>query len=97
MNGGCIVDSLPSPAAISEFFRLYGRLFEKSADGVIVGTPAGEVLRANEPACRMLGFSEAEIQARGRALLALDGADLREFLAAREKTPRWPIRRLQES
>lgn len=64
----------------------YQKLFEHTLDGVLQTRPGGEVLSANPAACTMLGMTEAEICARGRAgLLDLDDPRLPPLLAARER------------
>jgi PAS domain S-box-containing protein len=60
-----------------------------SIDGLLLERPDGTVLRANEEACRMLGYGEAELAALGRGALLGEGntpgAALFEERAARGK------------
>jgi PAS domain S-box-containing protein len=49
-------------------------LVDHSAEGILLTAPTGDVLSANPAACRMLGLSEAELRARGRAGI-VDPAD----------------------
>ena len=60
-------------------------LFENSMDAVLLTSPEGTVLTANQAACQLFGLSEAEIIRRGRAGLA-DPADprLQALLARRQ-------------
>lgn len=45
----------------------YRSLFENSIDGVLLTAPNGDILAAKPDACRLLGRTEAEICAAGRA------------------------------
>jgi PAS domain S-box-containing protein len=65
-------------------------MFARSLDAVMFTAPDGRILAANPAACSMLGLTEAEIRARGRAGLA-DAADPRwaAGLAEREETGRF--------
>ena len=47
--------------------RRYRMLYEHSLDGVMQGSPDGRIFSANPAACALLGRSEAEICAVGRA------------------------------
>jgi len=62
-------------------------LFDNSMDAVLLTSPEGGVLTANQAACQLFGLSEADIVARGRSGLA-DPADprLQELLARRLAT-----------
>lgn len=76
---------MPSSESLSELLRVYGRLFEASPDGVIIGTRDGVTLRANDVACRMLGFTEAELASRGREGVVVDDDASRAFVTARRQ------------
>ncbi len=54
--------------------RLLEGLFERTSEGVFLGWADGAILRANPAACRMLGRTEAELIASGRAGLVADVA-----------------------
>jgi len=47
----------------------YHELFLQALDGIILGRPSGDILAANPAACRILGYTEAELVAGGRALV----------------------------
>ena len=53
--------------ALRESETRYRTLFENSIDGVLLTAPDGSILAANPEACRMLGRTEEEICAEGRA------------------------------
>lgn len=63
---------------------LSSAMFAACLDAVMFTDPDGSVLAANAAACSMLGLSEAEIRARGRAGLA-DPADGRWQVGLRER------------
>ncbi|HRS83870.1 MAG TPA: PAS domain S-box protein, partial [Smithellaceae bacterium] len=54
-------------SALLESESRYKIIFEASMDAVLVGTPDGRILTANPAACRLLGYSEEELIALGRA------------------------------
>jgi PAS domain S-box-containing protein len=60
-------------------------IFEQSPDGMLIASPDGRILRANPSACRLLGYSEPELQALGRAGLAVDDPGARAALEARHR------------
>ncbi len=62
--------------ALRESEARYRSLFENSIDGVLLTAPNGDILAANPTACRLLGRTEAEICAAGRAGV-VDQADPR--------------------
>ena len=59
-------------------------LFEQSLDAVFLTAPDGGVLAANPAACRMFGYTEAELRALGRAAV-VDSADPRLAAALEER------------
>lgn len=61
---------------IAEAEDRYHQLFMQALDGIILGKPTGEILAANPAACRILGYTEAELLAGGRSLVQ-DDADPR--------------------
>lgn len=65
----------------------YHQLFMQALDGIILGRPNGEILAANPAACRILGYTEAELVAGGRPLIQ-DPDDPRwtDGLARRSRT-----------
>jgi PAS domain S-box-containing protein len=63
--------------------NLYESLFEHSADGILITTQAGDILRANPAACRLLGRSEGELRRLGRADLLVDEPQLHRMVAQR--------------
>ena len=67
-----------------ERFRL---LFMNSPDGILLSTPEGAILAANEAACRMFGRSEEELRKVGREGI-VDSTDSRvaASLEVRQKT-----------
>ena len=79
-------------AALYEREVQYRSLFENSMDGVLLTTPEGGILAANPEAQRMLGYTEDELRAIGRAAV-VDASDphLAEALAERERTGRLRI------
>ncbi len=62
----------------------YRALFEHALDGILLTSPTGEILAANEAACRMLGRTEAEIRAVGRPGV-VDATDPRVAPALEER------------
>lgn len=65
----------------------YESLYNNIREGVFLTKPTGEILSANPEACRMLGYTEAEICSLGRNdLLKLDDPNLPAMLAERERT-----------
>ncbi|MEX0837819.1 MAG: ATP-binding protein [Gemmatimonadota bacterium] len=54
---------------IAEAENRYRELFFEAQDGIILGKPTGQILAANPAACRIFGYSEAELIAGGRALV----------------------------
>ncbi len=73
--------------SLAEAEDRYHQLFMQALDGIILGRPSGEILAANPAACRILGYTEAELVAGGRALIQ-DPDDPRwtEGLARRSQT-----------
>ena len=67
----------------SDLTLLHESLFESAADGVLFGTTTGIVMHANQAACRMLGYSEAELIRIGRKGFVVDGVLLTNLLATR--------------
>lgn len=47
----------------------YSQQFDHSINGIIIGTPDGEVLDANPAACKILGYTIKELKAGGRKLI----------------------------
>jgi PAS domain S-box-containing protein len=47
-------------------------LFEHGADGVLVTSPAGRIMRANPAACRMLGYAAQALEGLDRSGLVLE-------------------------
>lgn len=47
--------------------RLYRMLFEHTAEGAVIADPDGHISAVNPAACRLVGFTEAEIIERGYA------------------------------
>ena len=65
--------------------RTFKALFENSMDGVLLTAPDGRIFAANPAACEMLGMTEAEICAAGRAgVVDLTDPALPGLLAERE-------------
>lgn len=71
------------PPPTPELAPLYEALFEHGADGVFIGRPDGTIVRANPAACRLLGGTEAEIVAGGRARVVVQDAALEALLEQR--------------
>ena len=62
-----ITDHRRAELALRESEARYRALFENSIDGVLLTAPDGRVFAANPEACRMLGRTEEELCAVGRA------------------------------
>jgi two-component system sensor histidine kinase/response regulator len=62
----------------------FRQVFESSIDGILLSASDGQLLSANPAACRMLGWTEAELQALGRDDL-VDPADTRVAAALEER------------
>lgn len=68
----------------------YRELYEHSLDGVLLTTPDGGITAANPAMCRMLGYSEAEICALGRAgTVDLSDPRLHAAIEQRRRTGRF--------
>ena len=63
-----------APGADGEGEPAFRALFEQSLDGIFLTAPDGRILAANPAACRMFGYTQDELRARGRAAL-IDPAD----------------------
>lgn len=70
--------------ALRESEERYRSLINSSIDAVLLTVPDGRVLAANEAACRMFGYSEAELIAMGRRGV-VDGSDPRLAAALEER------------
>lgn len=70
--------------ALRESEEKYRSLFESSSEAILLTAPDGRVLAANPAACRMLGRTEEEIRAAGRAGL-VDASDPRLPGALKER------------
>ncbi len=53
--------------ALRESEERHRSLVDHCLDGVVLGTPAGEILEANPAACRLLGWTADELRTLGRA------------------------------
>jgi PAS domain S-box-containing protein len=58
-------------AAIPDGETLFRSLFGNAAVGVVIGSPEGRLLRANDALCRMLGYDERELLEKNIQDLAL--------------------------
>lgn len=74
---------------VTEAENRYRAVFERSLDAMFLTAPDGSVLAANQAACELLGYTEAEICELGREGL-VDRSDerLAALLAMREATGR---------
>jgi len=64
----------------------YRAIYENSLVGIILGTAEGQILSANPAACRIFGWSEAELIARGRpGIVDINDPRLIEILKEREE------------
>ena len=70
---------------IAEAEDRYRELFMEALDGIILGKPSGQILAANPAACRILGYTEAELIAGGRDLVR-DPDDPRWEAGLRERS-----------
>lgn len=61
-------------------------LFKNSLEGIMLTNPNGDVLQANQTACKILGMSEQEIIERGREGLVAKDEKLEKALEQRSKT-----------
>ncbi len=59
----------------------YERIYQHSADGVLIVRSDGAIVTANPSACRILGRSEGQLREGGRASLIDDDEYVREHLA----------------
>ena len=73
--------AIPPP----DFRALYEGLFEHIGEGVFLGRADGTIVRANPAACRMLGWSEAELIRLGRAGIVVEDDLFREMLERRRE------------
>ncbi len=65
---------------------LYRTLLEQSLDGVLLTRPDGEILHANQAACRKLLRTEEELLRSGLAEIAVSGLALEALLAELRRT-----------
>jgi len=73
--------------ALSESEARFHSLFDSSADGILLTIPDGRILAANQAACRMLGRTEAEICAVGRAgIVDMQDPNVGGLIAERART-----------
>lgn len=64
--------------------EVYRSSFEQSINGILLGTPEGGILRANPAACRISGYTEAELIGLGRdGLIDTSDGRLAGFLTQR--------------
>lgn len=54
---------------VAEAEDRYHELFVQALDGIMLGKPSGEIVAANPAACRIVGYTEAELIAGGRDLV----------------------------
>jgi PAS domain S-box-containing protein len=74
-------------AALRASEQKYRSIFENALDGMFLATESGEILAANPAACQMLGRTEAEICAVGRAgVVVRSDPRLPAFLGERSRT-----------
>jgi len=72
--------------ALGESEARFHSLFDHSADGILLTIPDGRILAANRAACRLLGRTEAEIIAAGRAgIIDLHDPQVAALLAERTR------------
>ena len=75
---------------LAEREERYRSLFENSLDAVLLSTPDGAIQAANPAACRLFGYTEAELRQAGRhGILEPDTPGLAEALAERARTGRF--------
>jgi PAS domain S-box-containing protein len=85
----CLRDATAQKAAedaLHESEARYRSFFERGLDGMIIGTPSGEVLSVNPAACRLLDRTEAEIREAGRdGLVDVNDPRFEPMLEERER------------
>lgn len=82
-----VTEQRAAEAALRASEEKYRSVFENSFDGFLLTRTTGEILTANPAACRMLGRTEAEIRAVGRAgVVDLTDPRLATLLAERART-----------
>jgi PAS domain S-box-containing protein len=65
-----------------DYFRL---VVEHAPDGILITAPDGRLLAANPAACALLGRTEEEVLAAGRAGVVVEDAAFESLLAERER------------
>lgn len=79
-----------SETALRESEERFRSLFENSFDGVLLTVPDGNIVKANQAACRMFGRSEEEIcLVRREGLVDISDPRLAEALEKRKRTGRF--------
>lgn len=61
-------------------------LFKHSLDGIMLTSPNGDILQANQAACEILGMTEKEITKRGREGIVAKDEKLEKALKERSET-----------
>jgi len=64
-------------------------LYKHSLDGIMLTSPNGEILQANQAACNILGMTEREIIERGREGIVAKDEKLEKALEQRSETGRF--------
>lgn len=61
-----ITNNINASRELKDSRERYKQQFNHSLNGIIIGTPAGEIIDANPSACSILGYTKEELQKIGR-------------------------------
>ena len=80
-----LLDTLSNrEAALRESEEHFRLIFENSGDAIVFASPKGPIEAANPAACRLFGYSQAELRELGQAGI-MDGSDPRLLPAIRKR------------
>src|SRR6056297_100366 len=77
-----ITKSVVATQELNESRERYKQQFNHSLNGIIIGTPAGDIIDANPSACSILGYTKEELRKTGRQGI-MDGDDPYDRKAAK--------------
>lgn len=81
-----VTEQRAAEAALRESEDRYRSLFEHAMDGMMLTSPEGGILSSNPAACQMLGRTDEEIRAVGRAGVVADDPRLAALVKERDRT-----------
>lgn len=64
-----ITENIQAVRELRDSREKYRQQFDHSVNGIIIGTPEGEIIDANPSACKLLGYTLQELQEGGHSLI----------------------------